>query len=104
MPKVRPGEHTGCEVSGRILDASGQGVNVRSLTVRAARCALVNDILYPPADIVVPIGADGRWRVRLLPSSAAGEYVVRIDQQRFKMLVPDATRAEFAAIARAPGE
>lgn len=99
MPKeMGAHEHAGCLVSGRILDASGHGA-VKSFTVKPEHGAMVGGVWYPAHEASIAVGPDGKWSATLLPSSAVGRYLVRIDRQRFRLIVPDAASAAFGAIA-----
>ncbi len=99
MAKVTTGEHAGCSVSGRILNAAG-GPAVKTISIKPERGVLRGGVWYPPDAATVAVDPDGRWGATLLPSSVCGTYQVHIGRQEFLMTVPDGERAEFAEISQ----
>lgn len=99
MAKVSGGEHAGCMVTGRVLNAIG-GMAIKTLTIRPERGGMYGGIWYGPNEATVAIEPDGRWAIVLPPSSAVGCYRVMIGRQEFIISVPDAPEAAFIDIAK----
>lgn len=98
MAQVTAGKHRGCVVSGKVMNAVGQGT-LKSLTVRPERGAMIGEVWYPPHEATVTVDPQGNWSAELVPSAFVGSYLVRIDRQRFRMVVPQEAAASFGAIA-----
>lgn len=92
-------EHPGCKVRGRVLSAAN-GPAVTCLTVRPARSAQVNGVIYNPVVSQITVGPDGRWSAVLMPSSLVGPYRVTIGREAYSMIVPDDAEASFDEIAQ----
>lgn len=94
----RSGEHYGCLVSGRVMNAAG-GPTIDYLILTPEHGAFVNGVWYPAQSARITVEPDGRWLAVLLPSSVVGTYTVRIARDHFDMQVPDAAEAQFKDIA-----
>jgi hypothetical protein len=105
MAKVREvapaasGEHRGCLVRGRTLRADGKPIT-RAFEVSPMMGGFYNGAFYSGASLIVQPDAEGKWEIRLPPSSALGAYVARMGRVEFELTVPDAAEVEFDQIAK----